>query len=91
MGVFEMVVALVFIGTTGKVLAEYFRSSRRALPPGEERRIQHLEAELRSTEERLALTEDRVNDLSDKLGFVENLLANPERKERLRPPSPPSS
>lgn len=81
-----MVVALVFIATTGKVLSERFRSERRALPPGEERRIQAMETELRAAEERLALTEERVNDLTEKLGFVENLLASPERQERLRPP-----
>ncbi len=87
MGVFEMVVALVFIATLGKTLGEYFRSSRRGLPPAEQSRIQALEAELRSTEERLALTEDRVCDLSEKLVFVEKLLATPDEKGRLRPPA----
>jgi hypothetical protein len=86
MGVFEMVVALVFIGTVGKTVSEYFRSSRRGLPPGDETRIRALETELRSAEERLALTEDRVTDLSEKLIFMEKLLSTPEEKGRLRPP-----
>jgi hypothetical protein len=86
MGVFEMVVSLVFIGTLGKVAKEYFRSGRRGPAAAEEQRIQVLETELRSAEERLALTEDRVSDLTEKLVFLERLLAEPEGRGRIDPP-----
>jgi|GEM_PF-4368540 len=85
MGLFEMIVLLVLIGTAGKVGTALVGRSSRALTTGADRRIQALEAELRAAEERLALTEDRIVDLSEKVSFVENLLDTPDRKVRLPP------
>ncbi len=76
MGPFEMVVLLVLIGTIGKTIQSFAHRPR--VGPGEQNRMQALEAELRSTQERLLLTEDKVADLNEKLGFMEKLLANPE-------------
>jgi hypothetical protein len=86
MGVFEMVVLLVFIGTAGKVAVQTLARGSRSIPPGEEQRIRDLETELRAAEDRLALTEDRVTDLSEKLAFMEQLLARPEEAARLPGP-----
>ena len=86
MGPFEMVVALVFIGTVGKVLqAALATRSPRGLGSAQE--VQALQAELQGQEARLAQTEQQVADLSEKLVFVEKLLAQPERVAEL-PSSP---
>jgi hypothetical protein len=84
MGVFEMVVAIVFIATAGKV-AQAFARSRSAAGP--DARVPALEEALRTTELRLAQTEERVGELSEKLTFVENLLSAPETPAQL-PPRP---
>jgi cell division protein FtsB len=87
MGVFEMVVAIVAITTGGKVLQTWFARRGAGLSAGAEQRIQALEAELRTNDARLAQSEERIADLNEKLGFVEDLLAAPERSPRLRDPS----
>jgi hypothetical protein len=85
MGVFEMVVILVFIGTVGKLGRAFITRSTHGISSGMESKIQALEAELRMNEERLAQTEDRVTDLTEKLSFVENLLARPTSSSSLPP------
>lgn len=85
MGVFEMVVLLVFITTAGKLGDQYLKRKGRPMRPEEEGRIRVLEEEVRAAEDRLSLTEDRVSDLSEKLAFVEKLLANPEERSRISP------
>ena len=84
MGAFEMVVVIVFIGTVGKVAQEWAgkRSSSAA-----EGQIRALESALQASEARLTLKEEKVADLSEKLHFVEALLAKPEEHSQL-PPSP---
>jgi hypothetical protein len=84
MGVFEMVVVLVLIGTAGKVARAF---APRRLPAETEARVRALEAALQASEARLAETEERVADLGEKLVFMEDLLASPER----RTPLPPGS
>lgn len=85
MGVFEMVVLIVFISTAGKVAHGW--AVRRTSAPIE-RRVRELEAMVAAGEERLAHTEERVMELSEKLGFVENLLASPDRPTGLPRPGP---
>ena len=84
MGVFEMVVAVVLISAVAKVAQTWAR--RPAGSPEDRERVRALEAELRANEARLALTEERVAELSEKLGFVEELLAAPDRQAQLPPP-----
>lgn len=83
MGVFEMVVAIVFITTVGKVAAG---AVRRRPVEIDTPRVAALEAQLRANELRLSQTEDRVAELGEKLVFVENLLDAPEQASRLAPP-----
>lgn len=83
MGVFEMVVAIVFITTVGKAIAS--RGRRRPMVE-DPTRVAALEEALRANELRLAQTEDRVAELGEKLVFVENLLAAPGEASRLGPP-----
>jgi hypothetical protein len=80
MGVFEMVVAIVFIGTAGKVLRAWV-GGKPAVEAGS--RVEALEAALRANELRLSQTEDRVTELGEKLAFVENLLGPAEDHARL--------
>jgi uncharacterized coiled-coil protein SlyX len=87
MGVFEMIVVLVFIVTLGELGKAFISRSHRSITSGSESRINALEAELRVNEERLAQTEERVTDLTEKLRFVENLLAEPPSKSSLPPSS----
>ena len=75
MGVFEMVVLIVFITTVGKIMQS--RRPRGVDASLVKERIQALEAELRASELRLAQTEERVADLDEKLDFMEKLLAKP--------------
>lgn len=75
MGVFEMVVLIVFITTAGKIVQS--RRPRGSDASFAKERIQSLEAELRASELRLAQTEDRVAGLDEKLDFMEKLLATP--------------
>jgi hypothetical protein len=86
MGVFEMVVAIVFITTVGKVVAS---AARRRPAEIDTPRVAALEAQLRANELRLSQTEDRVAELGEKLVFVENLLDAPEQASRLAPPPSP--
>jgi hypothetical protein len=88
MGPFEMVVLIVFIATVGKVAETAVRGlGLRRSGHGQER-IDALQAELRANEARLSAAEDRVGELSEKLQFVENLLAKPERSPQLPSTSP---
>jgi uncharacterized coiled-coil protein SlyX len=85
MGVFEMIVILVFIVTVGELGKAFISRSSRNITSGSENRINALEAELRANEERLTHTEERVTDLTEKLRFVENLLAEPPSNRPLPP------
>lgn len=86
-----MVVLIVALGTLGKLgkpvasaLAERISRGER---PGDADRIQALQAEVQMNEQRVALTEERVNELTEKLSFMENLLAQPAQTAELpRPP-----
>lgn len=80
MGVFEMVVAIVFIGTAGKLLRAHL-GGKPAVEAGG--RVEALEAALRANELRLSQTEDRVAELGEKLVFVENLLGPAAEHARL--------
>lgn len=80
MGVFEMVVAIVFIGTAGKLLRAYVGAKPAVEASG---RVEALESALRANELRLSQTEDRVAELGEKLVFVENLLGPAEEHARL--------
>lgn len=80
MGVFEMVVAIVFIGTVGKVLQAFAGRGPAPLADG---RVRELEAALRASELRLGQTEARVEELGEKLEFVETLLAAPGEAPRI--------
>ena len=82
MGVFGMVVVIVFIGTVGKVAQEWAgkRSSGAS-----ENQIRALESALQANEARLTQTEEKVADLSEKLHFLEALLDKPEEHSRLPP------
>jgi len=89
MGVFEMVVIIVFIGTAGKVARSAFARRVDGQSESTKNALQALEDELRANELRLTNAEARVEDLGEKLRFVENLLAAPDRHATL--PSPPVS
>ncbi len=82
MGVFEMVVAIVFIGTVGKLLRAHL-GGRPAVEAGD--RIQALEAALHTNELRLSQAEDRLAELGEKVVFVENLLTPGESRSPLPP------
>jgi hypothetical protein len=87
MGVFEMVVAIVFIATAGKVMAARLRG--RSGPAGAGaggERIRALEAALYAQETRLSLAEAQVGELGEKLEFMENLLAKPRPAPELAAP-----
>jgi hypothetical protein len=86
MGVFEMVVLITFIATVGKVVEAALTRPGRGDAAGAGDRVRALESELRANEARLAQTEERVTELDEKLRFVENLLAQPERRPVLPPP-----
>jgi hypothetical protein len=85
MGVFEMVVAIVFIATVGEVAKAAFSRGPKRSAATAEKRIGEVEAELRAAELRLSQAEERVADLTDKLDFVEKLLSDPGRPQRLPP------
>ena len=85
MGPFEMVVLIVFIATFGKV-AETLVSRLAPRGAGEER-LKALEAEVKANEARVLQAEEQVAELTEKLGFMEALLANPARQPEL-PASP---
>lgn len=80
-----MVVAVVLIGTFGKVAQAF--AGRRGSSDADQR-VRALESSLQSNEMRLAQTEERVNELTEKLGFFEELLASPERRGELPRPAP---
>ncbi len=84
MGVFEMVVAVVLISAVGRVAQTFARRSR-GTDAATAERIQKLEADLRASELRLSQAEEKVAELDEKLGFVENLLAAPGRASQLPP------
>lgn len=88
-GVFMMIVLIVLITTAGKVVGTMVagRTPRDGIGEG---RIRALEEELRANEARLALAEEQVADLSEKLGFVEALLAKPAPPREIPAPAPPS-
>lgn len=83
MGPFEMVVAIVLIATFGKI-AQSFASRPR---PSEELptrgRVEALEAHLQANDARVAQAEERVAELSEKLEFMEKLLAGPDVGPRI--------
>lgn len=83
MGVFEMVVALVLIGTAGRVAQAF---AKRPKPGDGEGRMRALEATLQASELRLAQAEERMAELGDKVGFLEALLDRPDRHAPLPPP-----
>lgn len=83
MDVFTMVVLIILIGTVGKVLRSFARRSAAPLPDG---RLRELEAALRANELRLAQTEERLEEMGEKLVFVEGLLEAPAKAPAL--PSP---
>jgi F0F1-type ATP synthase membrane subunit b/b' len=85
MGLFEMVVAIVFIATVGEVAKAAMSRGPKRSAAAAEKRIGEVETELRAAELRLAQAEERVADLTDKLDFVEQLLADPGRAQRLPP------
>ena len=90
MGFLEMIVLVTLIGTVGKVLQAAVSRPGRGLPAAAEERIRTLEAELRASELRLADAEEHVALLAEKLGFVEELLAEPPHAPRIpAPDSPP--
>lgn len=87
MGLFEMVVLVTFIATVGKV-AEAMLSRTGASNSGAAReRVDALEAELRASSARLAHAEETVAELSEKVEFMENLLAGPRPASRLGEPT----
>lgn len=83
MGVFEMVVLLVFIATVGEVVKTVVagrKESGQAVASG---RVAELEAHLQANETRLLEAEERVNELGEKVEFLENLLARPDAPGQL--------
>lgn len=86
MGVFEMVVAIVAIATAGKVARSFARTR---LPAGTEAEIRALRAAVNASDVRLAQAEERVAELDEKLHFMEDLLATPERRPELPPSARP--
>jgi hypothetical protein len=80
MGVFEMVVAIVFIATLGKVAVARARGHGES---ASEDRVRALEAALHANEARLGQTEARLEELGEKLVFVENLLTPPDPATQL--------
>ena len=80
MGVFEMVVAVVLIGTVGKVLQAF---AQRGARPRDDGRLGALEATLGERDLRLAQAEERIDELGEKLVFMEPLLAAPGAAPRI--------
>ena len=85
MGVFGMVVLIVAFGTIGKIVTAWIHRTGHELPAATEARIRALEEEARARETRLSLAEERVEDLTEKLSFVERLLAEPRPPSQLPP------
>lgn len=83
MGVFELVVLLVFIATIGKVADSLISRSGTALDADTKARLADLEAQLQANDARVSQAEEKVAELEEKLVFMENLLAQPERPARL--------
>jgi cell division protein FtsL len=83
MGVFEMVVLLVFIATVGKVADSLISRPGATLDAESKVRLTNLEAQLQASDTRVAQAEEKVAELEEKLRFLENLLAKPERPGRL--------
>ena len=88
MGLFEMVVVVTFIATVGKVAEAVLSRSRDASSGAGRERVDALEAELRASSSRLAHAEEKVAELSEKVEFMENLLAGPRPASRLAEPRP---
>ncbi len=84
MGVFEFVIVIVLIGAVGRAAQAY---AGKQASGGTENQIRTLEAALQANEARLTQTEEKVADLSEKLHFVEDLLARPEEHSQLPPSS----
>ncbi len=82
MSVFTMVVLIVLIGTLGKILQGFAGRSAAPLPDG---RLRELEAALHANELRLAQTEERLEEMGEKLVFVEGLLQAPAKAPGLPP------
>lgn len=92
MGVAEVVVAIAFFATLAKlgkpVSRAFAERMARGSATGEDGRIRAVEAQLQACELRLAQTEERVEELTEKLSFVENLLGSPsDTHVPLLPPS----
>jgi chromosome segregation ATPase len=83
MGVFEMVVVVVAIVTGGEIAKAF---AKRRPSAADQKRVQELEAQLQANEARLLQTEEKVEELSEKVGFVEALLESPKRSSRIPPP-----
>ncbi|CAN5294537.1 hypothetical protein BH24GEM2_BH24GEM2_17750 [soil metagenome] len=84
MGVFEFVIVIVLIGAAGRAAQAY---AGRSASGGSNEQIRALEAALQANEARWTQTEEKVADLSEKLHFVEDLLAKPEEHSQLPPSS----
>ena len=83
MGLFEMVVVLVFIATAGKVADSFISRPRGTLDSDVKARLADLEAQLRANDGRVAQAEEKVAELEEKLTFMENLLGQPQDPARL--------
>ena len=84
MGVFEMIVLLVFIVTVGEVVKTAVAGRNEGA--GAKAVVGAVEAKLLEAETRLGAAEERVNQLEEKVDFLENLLARPEAPGRLPDP-----
>jgi hypothetical protein len=83
LGVFEFIIALVFISTVGKVLSQLLprgkpQAQPPSLPPGEVERIH----------EALENLSGRLVRLEEERDFYKELLESPERRQRGLPPGP---
>jgi hypothetical protein len=87
MGLFEMVVLVTFIATVGKVAEAALSRTGRSAPGAAPDRVDALEGELRASNSRLALAEEKVAELTEKVEFMENLLAGPRPASRLAEPA----
>lgn len=83
MGVFEMIVLVVFIAAAGEVLKTAVAGRKNSAAEVESGRIAELEAHLQANETRLLDAEERVNELGEKVEFLENLLARPDAPGQL--------
>lgn len=86
MGLFEMVVLVTFIATVGKVAESVLSRTAGSGSGAARERLAALEAELRASSARLAQAEEKVAELSEKVEFMENILAGPRPASRLPEP-----